>query len=550
MRPAVAAATAPEGSELDAFFQRLAAAEPRMAGPLVQQPQGDTKDTKSRSSVMHRCREDFFFYVENLEHFSEDEWRALVPEKGVRQYVRKEVAAFLEQRRARIATSAAAGHPAQSPGRAAAAAAASAASKGVGAPGAGVGSSSIALHMASLASPAADNRLGLRYTSMDGQIDFRFKSSAVHLVRSDGQIDCMTFGGNITSRLCCSDKGVAYVGVAAGIYATYAIRSDGKLDCFTRKWGPKRSGLVRDNRFVCIAANKTEGIACVEGTLEPADAGVRFVSGSCSLLNAYMLGSNGAIYCFKVSPENGLSTPTTKMEAADGAAYVSASGGSETSYFVRSDGKIDGRIERSEGSGVIDFTVGPVNGSPIVGVSRQLVVPDHYPLGCKSNKRNFFVRADGALAFTLEWSPHRENERKGGDMLGAIDRNGRTIDHKVSPPAGLAYLAAAAGGQANYYIRSDGAVDRARYVPSPSSLRASHWQVTSTRAPPPGTTYVQVVTGWRSIVSNYACLLRSDGVVDWCRDSADSNFIRRSLPTLAPSHAEPGKANGSSCVVM
>ena len=58
------------------------------------------------------------------------------------------------------------------------------------------------------------------------------------------------------------------------------------------------------------------------------------------------------------------------MEAADGATYVSVSGGLNTSYFVRSDGKID----YSRGSGSIDGTVDAVEGSPLVATSQQLVV--------------------------------------------------------------------------------------------------------------------------------------------------------------------------------
>ena len=289
-------------------------------------------------------------------------------------------------------------------------------------------------------------------------------------MRSDGQIDRTTGGGKVTSRHACDDKGVTYVGVAAGIHATYAIRSDGRVDRFTS------------------ATSKTTGIACP-------DDGVRFVSASCSELNSYLLGSNGAIYRFRSA------TDISKMEAADGATYVSVSGGLNTSYFVRSDGKID----FSRGSGSIDGTVDAVEGSPLVAPSQQLVV-SHGPKGEDySNMANYFVRADGALART---------------------RGSGKISHKVSPPAGLKYLAASAGSDCSYYVRSDGAVDR---------TTGSDGSVSSTMNPPPGTLYVMVAIG-----TSKSYLLRSDGVAD--RVTGGKVQV-----SMTPDNKE---VKTSSCVVM
>ena len=312
--------------------------------------------------------------------------------------------------------------------------------------------------------PARDGSAGLKYIAMSqGQ-------SATYFVRTDGQIDRTTGGGKITSRHACDSKGVTYVGVAAGIHATYAFRSDGNVDRFTS------------------ATSKTENIACP-------DEGVRFVSGSCSESNSYLLGSNGAIYRFRSA------TDISKMEAPDGVTYVSASGGLNTSYFVRSDGKID----FSRGSGTINGTVDAIEGSPLVGTSAQLLVSRGGKGEDYSNQANYFVRADGALART---------------------RGSGKISHKVSPPAGLKYLAAAAGSDCSYYVRNDGAVDRTTGMDG---------SVSSTMNPPPGCTYVAVAVG-----QSKSYLLRSDGVADRC----SGGKVRKSITP------DNNQVQSSSCAVM
>ena len=209
-----------------------------------------------------------------------------------------------------------------------------------------------------------------------------------------------------------------------------------------------------------------------------------------------MLGSNGAIYRFRSA------TDISKMEApGDGVTYVSVSGGVNTSYFVRSDGKIDG----SRGSGKIDFTVDTIEGSPLVATSSQLVVSPGPKGEDYSNQANYFVRADGALART---------------------RGSGKVSNKVSPPAGLKYLAAAAGFDCSYYVRSDGAVDR---------TTGRDGSVSSTMNPPPGTRYLQVAIG-----RSYSYLLRSDGVVDRCRGG-------KVQTSIIPNHEE---VKASSCAVM
>ena len=310
----------------------------------------------------------------------------------------------------------------------------------------------------------AGNQSGVKYIYVSQG------NSASYLVRSDGQLDRTTGGGKITSRHICNEPGVTYVGVAAGIHATYAIRSDGKIDRFTS------------------AKSVTEGITCP-------DADVKFISGSCSEQNSYLLGSNGAIYRFRSAND------ISRMETPAGATYVAVSGGLNTSYFVRSDGKID----YSRGSGTIAGTVEPVEGQMLIGVSQQLVIPRGPKGEDYSNQANYFVRGDGALART-----------KGSGKIG----------HKVSPPSGLKYLAAAAGCDCSYYVRSDGAVDR---------TTGSDGSVSSTMNPPPGTRYVMAAIG-----SNYSYLLRSDGIVDRCRGGKVSK-------SMVPSNEEIA---GSSCSIM
>ena len=70
----------------------------------------------------------------------------------------------------------------------------------------------------------------------------------------------------------------------------------------------------------------------------------------------------------------------------------------------------------------------------------------------------------------------------------------------IVAPSGLSYLAAAAGSDSSYYLRSDGAVDR---------TTGSHGKVNSTMNPPPGTTYTQAATG-----NGHTYILRSDGLCD------------------------------------
>jgi hypothetical protein len=275
-------------------------------------------------------------------------------------------------------------------------------------------------------------------------------SGASYFVRSDGQIDRSTGRGVVTSRHVCQEKGVYYVGVAAGLYASYAIRSDGKVDKYKS------------------ATDVTRGIACP-------DADVKFVHGSCGDTNTYLLGDNGQVYRVPTQYAVGGEKTITKFPCPEGLTYRCASGGINASYFVRSDGK----IVYSRGQGKVTGTVDQVDGVDFVGTSSQLVVPRGAKGEDYSNPANYFVRADGALLRT-----------KGSGKIHC----------KVSPPADLRYLAASAGCVASYYIRSDGAVDR---------TTGSDGAVNSTMNPPPGTKYIQVSAGNTAVY-----LLRSDGIVD------------------------------------
>merc|ERR1719487_2749317 len=136
-------------------------------------------------------------------------------------------------------------------------------------------------------------------------------------------------------------------------------------------------------------------------------------------------------------------------------------------------------------------TIVQVDGVDFVGTSSQLIQPRGAKGEDYSNPANYFVRADGALLRT-----------KGSGKIHC----------KVSPPAGLRYLAACAGTVASYYIRSDGAVDR---------TTGSDGTVSSTMNPPPGTKYIQVSAGNSAVY-----LLRSDGIVD---RSVHKGIIQKSM---------------------
>lgn len=293
-----------------------------------------------------------------------------------------------------------------------------------------------------------------------------------YFVRSDGVLDRSQGWGKIHSRHACNEKGVTYVSVATGPSVSYAIRSDGKVDRFKS------------------ATSIITGIECP-------DAGVQFVAGSCSELNSYLLGSNGAIYRFR-SP-----TDITRMDAKDGKKYVSVSAGQLTSYFVRD----DGCIEFSRGSGSIGGVVEPVDGLPFVGVSSQTVGAHGGKGEDLSNTANYFVRADGCLFRTT-----------GSGNIGP----------KISPPAGLQYLAASASMDASYYVRSDGAIDR---------TTGSNGSVSATLNPPPGVRYVAVSAHMHSTY-----LLRSDGICDRSKGWAKvhSSVIPSNEPVKKP----------TPCVVM
>ena len=313
---------------------------------------------------------------------------------------------------------------------------------------------------------------GLKYIAVG------FSAGGSLFLRSDGQIDRSTDSGVITSRHACDEKGVLYVGIAAGLYASFGIRSDGKLDKYKS------------------ATDIRRGIACP-------DAGVKFVSGSCADSNNYFLGDNGQVYRVPTEYTFGGSNTITRFPCPEGLTYRSVAGGLNASYFVRSDGK----IVYSRGQGKVTGTVDQVDEVDFVGTSSQLVLPRQGAGIDVSNPANYFVRADGALL------------RATG--IGKIHC-------KVSPPAGIRYLAASTGVLASYYIRSDGAVDR---------TTGTDGTVSSTMNPPPGTKYIQVSAGNTAVY-----VLRSDGIVD---RSVSKGIIQMSMTA---NNEAPKK--GSSCSVM
>jgi hypothetical protein len=287
--------------------------------------------------------------------------------------------------------------------------------------------------------PAGGAASGLKYIAVSNGM------SATYLLRNDGVV-CRSRGSAAVHSFHAADdaKGVLYTSVAAGPNASYAIRSDGTVDRFT-----SATAIIR-------------GIACP-------DEGVAFVSGGCSEANAYLLGSNGVIYRFRSA------TDISRMEASDGAKYVSVSAGQNTSYFVRDDGK----IAYSRRSGEIHGLIEPVDGVPFIGVSSQTVGAHGGKGEDLSNQGNYLIRSDGMVIRTTG--------------------SGR-LEQRVEPPAGLRYLAASASAAASYYVRSDGAVDR---------TTRGNGKVTATMNPPPGTRYIAV-----SAHMNATYLLRSDGIVD------------------------------------
>ena len=170
-----------------------------------------------------------------------------------------------------------------------------------------------------------------------------------------------------------------------------------------------------------------------------------------------------------------------------------AGAGTEASYFLRSDGKVD----RTRGFGNVDTTF-ECKASPYVAVSSQIAAQKNQEGGggayvsylVRKDGKVDRVRTFGEVVQTL-WPPEGTKyiASSCADMVsymlrsdGAIDRimgklkGGATVDCTINPPPGVKYTAVSAGQWASYLLRDDGCVDRT----------VSGGKVTMTLAPSPG----------------------------------------------------------------
>jgi len=241
-----------------------------------------------------------------------------------------------------------------------------------------------------------------------------------------------------------------------------------------------------------------------------------------------------------LSPHLGKVTKT--MDPPEGVKYTGVSAGSDTSssYFLRSDGKVD----RNH---TIDNTLEPPAGVKYIGVSAGLdttyLLRDDGKIDLTTNGKDIsgtVQQKDGKkyVAFSQQFSKHR-NQYDGSSTFsnyfivedGSADRTkgGGKISDTMSPPAGAGgntakYLQASAAVTASYLVRDDGIVDRTE----------GSGTIKNNIAPPEGVKFVFATAG-----ESNSYLIADDG-------SAHRTTHGNMKGVMLPNNDPP---NSSACVV-